>query len=208
MEITILTILAIVSACLQVLAEYRGPKVQIYICKPLTMVFILGIALLGGDSEPLYKYLIITGLLFSLAGDIFLMLPDDRFISGLVSFLIAHLFYIWAFGLNLSGYIWWPLMLLGVYGIMIYFFLAPSLSKLKIPVIVYISAILCMVWLAWEGYVQHSSEKASLAIIGAGLFAVSDSALAINRFRKPFAQSRAVIMFTYFAAQWCIASSI
>jgi len=32
-----------------------------------------------------------------MAGDMFLMLPSDQFIAGLVSFLIAPLFYIGAF---------------------------------------------------------------------------------------------------------------
>ncbi|NIW49240.1 MAG: lysoplasmalogenase, partial [Gammaproteobacteria bacterium] len=46
----------------------------------------------GGTQGPIIYFLI--GLALSLAGDIFLMLPDEKFIAGLVSFLLAHLAYI------------------------------------------------------------------------------------------------------------------
>ncbi|MQB01909.1 MAG: hypothetical protein GEU78_16820, partial [Actinobacteria bacterium] len=41
--------------------------------------------------------LLFAALLFSLAGDVFLMLPRDLFVAGLVSFLGAHVCYIVAF---------------------------------------------------------------------------------------------------------------
>jgi hypothetical protein len=37
------------------------------------------------------------GLVFSLAGDIFLMLPSRFFIAGLIAFLLGHVFYIFGF---------------------------------------------------------------------------------------------------------------
>jgi hypothetical protein len=43
------------------------------------------------------------GLIFSLAGDIFLMLPTDRFREGLASFLAAHVCYIAAFASRSSS---------------------------------------------------------------------------------------------------------
>ena len=100
---SILTLLAILSASIHIRAEYRGPRQHIYIFKPLTMAFILLIAILGQATLSFYKYMIITGLVFSLAGDVFLMLPSDRFVAGLVAFLIAHLFYIAAFVSEISA---------------------------------------------------------------------------------------------------------
>lgn len=41
-----------------------------------------------------FDALLIGALLFSLAGDVFLMLPGNYFIPGLASFLVAHVFYI------------------------------------------------------------------------------------------------------------------
>lgn len=205
---SILTLLAILSASIHIRAEYRGPRQHIYIFKPLTMVFILLIATLGQATLPFYKYMIITGLVFSLAGDVFLMLPSDRFVAGLVAFLIAHLFYIAAFASEISALIWWPLVPAAICGIVIYTVLAPSLGKLKLPVLIYVVGILIMVWLAWERWSQTGQSGALLASVGAVLFVISDTILAINRFRGTFKPARALNLTTYFAAQWLIASSV
>jgi uncharacterized membrane protein YhhN len=45
-------------------------------------------------------------------------------------------------------------------------------------------------------------------MIGAILFLVSDSVLAINRFAKPFRAAEALLLTTYFAAQTLIALSL
>jgi uncharacterized membrane protein YhhN len=172
------------------------------------MVFILLIAILGQAASPFYKYMIIIGLVFSLAGDVFLMLPSDRFVPGLVAFLIAHLFYSAAFVSGISSLIWWLLILFVIYGIIIYIILAPSLGKLKLPVLIYIVVILIMAWLAWERWGQAGQSGALLASIGAILFIISDSILAIDRFRGAFRLSRALNLSTYFAAQLLIAGSV
>lgn len=204
----ILMLLVIVSAFIHIRAEYRGPQQHIYIFKPLTMVFVLVIAILGQASEPFYKYMIITGLVFSLAGDVFLMLPSDRFVPGLVAFLIAHLFYSAAFASEISVLIWWPAISLVIFGIIIYRVLAPALGKLKVPVLVYIVIILAMAWLAWGRLIQTGHMGALLASVGAFLFIISDAILAIDRFRLTFTLARASNLTTYFAAQLLIAGSI
>jgi uncharacterized membrane protein YhhN len=204
----ILTLLVMLSAFIHIRAEYRGPRQHVYIFKPLTMVFIWLIAILGQATMPFYKYMIVAGLIFSLAGDVFLMLPSDRFVAGLVAFLIAQLFYIAAFASEISKLIWWPLIPLVVYGAVIYTILAPSLGKMKLPVLIYIVAILVMTWLAWERWSQTGQSGALLASVGAVLFVISDTILAINRFRGAFKLYRVLNLTTYFAAQWLIASSV
>ena len=205
---SILTLLAILSASIHIRAEYRGPRQHVYIFKPLTMVFILLIAILGQATLPFYKYMIVTGLVFSLAGDVFLMLPSDRFVAGLVAFLMAHLFYIAAFVSEISALTWWPLVPVVIYGIVVYTILAPSLGKLKLPVLAYIVVITIMAWLAWERWSQTGQSGALLASVGAVLFVISDTILALNRFRGAFKPARALNLTTYFAAQWLIAGSV
>src|SRR3989442_1606771 len=101
MLIILLTTLAIASATITIIADDSGQRRNVYIFKPLTMVFIILIALAKTPGDlSLYKNMIILGLFCSLIGDIFLMLPSDEFIPGLVSFLIAHLFYIIAFTIS------------------------------------------------------------------------------------------------------------
>jgi uncharacterized membrane protein YhhN len=205
---SILVLLVILSASFHIWAECRGPQLHVYIFKPLTMAFILLIATLGQATLPFYRYMIITGLVLSIAGDVFLMLPSDRFVAGLVAFLLAHLFYIVAFMSEISTLIWWPLIPLVIYGIVIYIILAPYLGKLKPPVLIYIVVILIMAWLAWQRWSHTSQSGALLACVGAFLFVISDTILAINRFRRAFKPARALNLTTYFAAQCLIAISV
>jgi uncharacterized membrane protein YhhN len=206
----ILIILAIGSAILFIWAEYNGPPIQIYIFKPLTMVFIILIAVLKTKASPaFYAFAIIAGLVCSTAGDIFLMLPTDQFILGLVSFLIAHLFYISAFTYGSKiRHAPWALIPFVIFGILIYVILFPYLGAMKLPVAAYILVILVMGWRAWERWSQTAEITALFAFIGAVLFIISDSILALNRFREPFAVARALNLSTYFAAQCLIALSI
>ena len=209
MLMVILTLLALFSASLHIRAEYYGPQYHIYLFKPLTMVFILLIAVQAGKPDTaLYKYAIIAGLICSLAGDVFLMLPSDRFVAGLVSFLIAHLFYIAAFTSGRGFGFSWRLLPCVIYGIVIFSILSPSLGKMKLPVLVYMMVILVMAWQAWERWSQTGQSATLLAFLGAVLFLISDSALAINRFREGYKSAQALILSTYFAAQWLIALSV
>ena len=201
-------LLAMLTASVHIWAEYRGPRMHVYIFKPLTMVIILLIAIFGQAALPLYRYMIIAGLVFSMAGDVFLMLPSDRFVAGLVAFLITHLFYIVAFVSETSTLIWWPLIPLATYGIVIYLILAPNLGKLKPPVFIYIAVILIMAWFAWERWNHSIQSGAFLAYVGAVLFIISDTILAINRFLRAFKLARVLNLTTYFAAQCLIASSV
>ena len=205
--IYILILLVIVSAFIHIRAEYRGPRQYVYIFKPLTMVLIWVIGMLGQATSPVYKYMIIIGLVFSLAGDVFLMLPSDQFVAGLVAFLVAHLFYSAAFASEMSTLIGWPFIPFVIYGIVIYIILSPSLGKLKLPVLIYVIVILVMAWLAWERWGGTGQSGPLLAAIGAVLFIISDTILAIDRFRGTFKLSRALNLTTYFAAQLLIAGS-
>ena len=204
----IFTVSAILSVFLYIRAEYYGPQYHIYLFKPLTMVFILLIAIQGPTTTPSYKYAIIAGLIFSIGGDTLLMPTIDRFVPGLVAFLVAHLFYITAFVSGVSFGLAWSLVPLAIYGIAVYAILFPSLGQLKLPVAAYIVVILVMAWLAWERWRQTGQNDAFLALLGAILFVVSDTILAIHRFRGPYKLGRALNLSTYFAAQWLIAGSV
>lgn len=179
-----------------------------YVLKPLTMALIFLTAILGGNDLAVYKLMIIGGLICSLIGDIFLMLPTDRFLPGLGAFLLAHIFYIIAFASDINSLSWWPLIPLIIWGIVFFLFISPALGKLKIPVIIYIVIILIMTWLAWERWIQMVQTETLLVLIGAVLFAISDNILAANRFKGAFKPAQALNLITYFTAQLLIASSV
>lgn len=203
-----LLVAAGVSALLHLVAEYRGPRALAYVAKPLTTTLLIVVAALGGGSDPRYRMLVVAGLVFSLAGDVFLMLPRDRFIAGLVSFLVAHVFYIVAFtrGADFGAR---PLLLVPylVAAAVVLSYLWPRLGPLKVPVIVYVVALVAMAWQAAVRASVLGGTASLLAAIGAAVFVVSDATLAIDRFRRKFALAQLVIMTTYVVAQMLIASS-
>lgn len=202
---------AAVSLLLHLRAEYCGPRWQIYLFKPLTTALLLaGVLSVKWGSDPRYPYAIALGLLFSLVGDVFLMLPQDLFLWGLGSFLVAHLVYVAAFttGVPLGGLplVYLPLLAAAA---TVLFFLWPSLKeKLRIPILIYMAAILVMVAQACSRGWCLRSHAALLATAGALLFASSDTLLAFNRFRKPYPHAQTWIMTTYVAAQALIALSV
>jgi uncharacterized membrane protein YhhN len=203
-----LGIAVILSAALHIRAEVRDLRRQSYLFKPLTMALIWLIALLGQAASPAYKAMILAGLVFSLAGDVLLILPTDRFTAGLAAFLIAQLCYGAAFVSQIRALTWWRLIPLLAYGAVVYALLAPSLGKLKLPVGIYVVAILSMAWLAWERWSQAGSRGALLAFAGALLFVASDTVLAFNRFRLKSRLAHAVSLALYWAAQGLLACSV
>jgi uncharacterized membrane protein YhhN len=207
--VIVLSILAALSGALTILAKYRGSKRLEYGFKPLTMVFIITIALLADDPvSARYQYLIIAGLAVSLAGDVFLMLPG-KFMQGLISFLIAHLLYIAAFTLEGGGPApLWYIIPFALYGVIMLWRLWTHLGSMKVPVMIYIGVILIMAWQAANRWLETEQEGSLLALIGAYLFVMSDSALAVERFRGAFRSAPFWVLSTYFVAQWLIALSV
>jgi uncharacterized membrane protein YhhN len=208
--LSLLSLLVLASALLHIRAEYRGPRWQVYLFKPLTTTLILVLALTApAPVSPFYQVVVGLGLLFSLAGDVFLMLPSDRFVPGLVSFLVAHLFYIAAFG-SVAGVSFTAAAIVPfvLYGAVLLRILWPHLGRLKLPVAVYAAVLLVMAWQAAEQYLAVRDVRSLLALVGAALFVVSDSVLAFNRFAGRFHWAQALVLSTYFAAQWLIALSV
>lgn len=207
--ISALTLLVLISAALTIHAEMRGTRRSVYLFKPLTTALIILIALQPKFAvSSFYRWMILAGLLCSLAGDVFLMLPRDRFIEGLVSFLFAHIFYIAAFTTEgahaLSMAIIFPFLIHGGATLRL---LWPSLGKMKLPVLIYMLVILLMAVQATSRFIATRETGSELAMAGALFFVASDSILAVDKFRGHFRSAPFFILGTYFVAQWLIALS-
>jgi uncharacterized membrane protein YhhN len=212
--LTFLGISAIAAAALStwfhLRAEYQGPRWQVYVFKPSTTALLLLLAALSTTAHGArYQLAIGLGLTCSLMGDVLLMLPRDRFVPGLASFLLAHLAYVVAFTSGVPIGTAPALALpLAAAAIPLLWLLWPALGTLRIPVILYTATILLMVWLAWGRSWALPTLGSTFAAAGATLFMASDGILALNRFRRPFRSAQALVMISYVVAQALIALSV
>ena len=198
-----------------------GPWIWLhYVCKPLaTLLLLLLAARAIAPVSARYRGTILLGLLFSLLGDIFLMLPVDMFLAGLGAFLLAHLFYMSAFfaGSDARTRLT-SIAVFAVFGVANLAGLLPRLeSAMRVPVIAYVIALLLMAGFALararslrmrEGAASAVAASARLAAIGAAFFVASDTLLAWNRFGGGIPLASLWVLATYFTAQWYIARSV
>jgi alkenylglycerophosphocholine/alkenylglycerophosphoethanolamine hydrolase len=203
-------IVVLVLAILDWVAADKKLKILEYVTKPATMLALLWWIWqsVGWGGSMLWFTL---GAVFCLAGDVFLMLPWDMFIFGLVAFLLGHVGYVLglsnlAFSINLWG--GFLIILLGIYLSWLYPKLANGLSakgkmELKIPVLIYSLVISLMVYSALMTWTRPgwSTVAALLVSVGAVLFYASDSMLAWDRFLKPLSHARLRVMVTYHLGQ-------
>ena len=183
-----------------------------FVFKPLTTLLIIGYAWPRGASQPQQRGWVLAGLAWSLCGDVALLWPQQGFLPGLVSFLIAHLCYLVAFtrGVRLAAR-WHPFVLYGVVAGLILWHLWPGVpAALRAPVVAYVLCLASMAaqaavvgWLARGTPEQH---RGWLLALGGALFVLSDALLAINRFAAPLPLSGLWILSSYWLAQVCIAS--
>ncbi len=212
MSLVALSAAAAASAALAVRGHYAGPRrTLVYVFKPLATLLILAIALWPpGGAAGRYAGAVALGLVFSLAGDVFLMLPADRLVEGLASFLAAHVCYIAAFTSG-TGFVadTVPTVAFGALGLLLLRLLWPGVpGRLRVPVVLYLAVILTMAVQTTGRALRVHDLSGPLAAAGAALFVLSDSLLAWDRFRIPFRSARAVVLSSYFLAQWLIALSV
>jgi uncharacterized membrane protein YhhN len=208
MKFKYLTAAIIVCGLLAIAGSYNWPNRNVYyVFKPATTILILFVSLTAPAGK--YKISIVIGMLFSLMGDIFLMLPSDQFLIGLICFLITHICYIVAFLFDSRlGRPLWPYPLFAAIAIVIFELLSGGIDPaMKLPVAIYAAALSFMTAQAIARNSQQKNKGTLLAAIGAVLFLISDTTLAYDRFVTGFVATHAIILCTYYAAQYFIALS-
>ena len=164
----------------------------------------------------------LAGLLFSWFGDLFLMFVSQNelfFLAGLGSFLITHILYVIAFKndslqgsspriLTRKPHLGSPLLLLFMALMWVLFPNIPA--DMKIPVIVYASVITLMTLAALNRHGRIGNNSFKLVLIGAVVFMLSDSTIAINKFiyDGELWGASFVIMLLYISGQSLIAKGL
>ena len=194
------------------------PRKNHDILKDITKTLIIpSILLFYAVSTTEINGLIVVGLIFGWCGDILLLRPkvEMRFLGGMVSFMLGHILYIFAFFKQIRGegivipYFLMYLAFLVLYSLVLIFKLMPSLGDMKIPVIVYCGVIVVM---SLGGYLILASSSGLflgnpvLVFIGSLIFIISDSLYAWVSFKNNFKHGYALVILTYSLAQIFIAS--
>jgi len=174
------------------------------ISKSLLMPALIGLVWFSKVFiESWRKTILTSALICSFFGDMFLQF--DYFIPGLISFLVAHIFYIILFN-KMNEYIFFStnnllvfIVFLMVVAMLPAKYLVGFEHNMWFPVFMYSWVILTMVWMA-----VNLNQPSSKIIIGAILFVVSDFILAFNMFKAPLTNSGVFVMLTYGIAQLLI----
>jgi len=183
------------------LAVATGRKPVEYVCKPGALAALVGVALTLDPTHGDVRAWFVVALVLSLAGDVFLMLPSDRFVAGLTSFLLAHVAYV--VGLTRHGGSARALLVAAIPVVIVTGALgarflgaarASGHRELIGPLVAYMAVIAAMVTCALASGIV-------LAAVGAVLFMTSDALIAETRFVGPQKWGPLVIIVTYHLGQ-------
>jgi len=189
------------------IAVARGRRHVEYVAKPLTMIGLIGVALALDPQYSDMRAAFVIALACSLVGDVFLMLPGDRFVAGLAAFLAAHLAYAAGFllgpgsvgGLAIGALITAAVAIpLGVHLVRAVRREAPAVVT---PVMAYIVVISVMVACA-------TGLGNAWAIVGAWLFFASDALIGETRFVRPIRHGDLAVIVTYHVGQALLVVSL
>lgn len=195
----------------ELLAEGFSLLPLLYLTKPLLMTLLIWLWMTVPDEDtiPFLKGLAVLSLVFSLWGDMFLMIDRGTlFLYGLISFLLCHILYIWMFVI-LSPWkkkdLFWAIPAYG-FAIGMIGLLFPRAGEMAVPSAVYALVISTMLWRALCLLGERPIPKKGLILVLAGviLFVLSDSLIGWNKFVNPVPYARLLIMALYITSQYGI----
>lgn len=205
MNFKIFTIIYFTISILEIIFGITHNQTGIFMTKPLIMVSIMIFYFLQTQNKRSFQdKLMLIAFFFSMLGDTFLMFRGEKyFMFGLASFLITHLFYIFVFSRNWLKRNFFARISLLLFSVIMLYIIQHNISNsLLIPIVIYMVTITIMGICASERNTNIESYR--LVLIGAILFIVSDSLIAIDKFVAPIPFQTFLIMGTYILAQYLI----
>ena len=188
-------------------AVAAGNKPVEYATKVGVMLGLIAFAIAVHPSSNAERILFVIALALGLASDVFLMLPRDLFLPGLVAALVEHGFYIAGFRFRAFDLVWFAAAAL-VAVLSVIAFLPPILRSLRrahpslaMPVIAYVTVFVVMV-------ASAGGTRSLVALAGALLFFYSDAILAWNRFVRPIRGRRVINIVPYHLGQALLVLSL
>lgn len=181
------------------LVHRGGDAVGRWLTKPGTMVALIAAALTADVTDAVLTWLVV-GLVLSLAGDVFLLLPEQWFLAGLGAFLLAHVAYVVGMAqldLGGAGLATAVLVVAAAWFLVGRTIVAGAARRdpaMRIPVLLYVTVISAMLLVA-------GATGEPWLVAAAGLFYVSDATLGTNRFVGSKPWMPVTVMVTYHLAQ-------
>ncbi|SFE13768.1 Uncharacterized membrane protein YhhN [Spirosoma endophyticum] len=214
----IFTLTFAIVTLLEIVGDTLSIRILHYGCKPLIMALLLlyGWQCYRSMGAPMSIRWLLVGMVFALAGDVFLMIQEvDLFAPGLGAFLVMQVCYSVVFwqstrqnelrsnrrSLLLNATLF--ALYSGTFLVVLKptFDSNPSLTALWWPVVFYVICLSTMGLLSTQ---RRSLPYAGGVVMGALLFILSDSLIAIDKFLHPLSGAAFWIMSTYAAAQYLI----
>ncbi len=178
-----------------------------YVAKPLVMAGLIAVALVLDPVSALERDLFLIALALGLVSDVFLMLPGDLLLPGLVAALVEHVAYIAGFrarSLNVPWLIAGAVVAVASAAVFVPIYvraLRQKQPKLVGPVLAYVAVFIVMV-------ASAGGTGSLVALGGALLFFYSDALLGWYRFVGPLSWGRPVNIVAYHAGQALLVLSL
>lgn len=207
---TIATLLFFTTAITDVYAIITGNESLEAFAKPLLLT-LLAVVYLVAVSTPNFWY--VLGMFFCFLGDVFLLFKGANFFMyGIAAFLIAHMVYIKItvgfLPKDLTAkMITSALPFVVFFGLLMYLIYG-NLGEMLFPVLVYGVTISTFGSVTLLNYREEKSTENLWLFIGAIIFILSDSLIALNKFYEPKIFYGVAIMITYILAQYLICKSM
>ncbi len=189
-------------------AVARGETTLEYIAKPGTLALLLAVALVLHPERADQRGWFVVALVFSLAGDVFLMLREQLFVLGLGSFLLAHVAYTIGFALHVGSAtaVVVGCVVVVISGAVLGTRIVPHVlhgedPSLAGPVVAYMVVISAMV-------ASALAAGPALAAVGALLFYASDTLIAWDRFVHSRSWMPLAVIVTYHVGQAALVLSL
>ncbi len=193
----------IILVLIDIFAIYKYPGLRL-ISKPLIVSSLLIWYIM--QTQELQRPVFLTGLMFALIGDIFLLFDYDLFFQlGIAAFLIMQICYVLIFRNEYkkpkgkSIYYSLAIFLITIIFNVVFF---DKLGAYKMHVMFYSAAICLMVFFG------INQQLSNYIFIGSILFLISDFSLAFNKFVSPNFILPYFIMVTYALAQYFIVKGV
>lgn len=204
------TILFFIAAIADVYGIIFANETVKVIAKPMLLTLLVVVYLVA-VKEPLFWY--VLGMFLCFIGDVLLMFNGANFFMfGLAAFLLGHVVYIKVTSMFLPSNITMK-MISSAFPFVVFFavlmyLIYSNLGGMLIPVTVYGITISTFGSVALLNYRNEKSTENLWLLVGALLFLLSDSLIALNKFYEPNDIYGVSIMITYILAQFLICKAM